>query len=159
MRVWHQAARFIIPLAWVLFVVSFFLPASNVVALRGTEPGTPLTGWQTFTSSLIVLAAQPLIVVAEPRTVLFLAFPLVNLAGLLAPIVLAWDDCWALSWLFLICGIVPWVFPKSVTGDLFIGFYLWNFSFFADFIGCILVSVSRKQAFAAQIRRLNENAV
>ncbi len=34
-----------------------------------------LTACVAFTSSLGVLAAQPLIIVAEPRTLLFLAFP------------------------------------------------------------------------------------
>lgn len=81
--------------AWLLFVISFFLPATNVVEVGGTVPGTPLTGWQAFTSSVGVLAGQPLIIIAEPRTLLFLTFPFINLTMLFAPVaVLAWDDSW-----------------------------------------------------------------
>jgi hypothetical protein len=132
--------------AWLTFIMSFFLPATNVVEMPDTAPGTPLTGWQAFTGSLEILAAQPLIIIAEPRTLLFLAFPFVNLAMLLAPIVvLTWDRSWLLGWFFLLCGLFPWVFPKSITGDLFVGFYLWDLSFFAMMLGCVLASMSRNR--------------
>ena len=145
--------------AWLMFVISFFLPATNVVEMGGTAPGTPLTGWQTFTSSLGVLAAQPLIIIAEPRTLLFLTFPFINLAMLFAPIVvLAWDDSWFLSGLFLLFGLLPWLLPKDVTDNLFVGFYLWDLSFFAMVAGCILVSISRKQIYDSAIQRVQNHA-
>jgi len=133
-------------MAWLMFVVSFFLPATNVLEMGGTPPGTTLTGWQAFTSSILVLAAQPLVVIAEPRVLLFLAFPFINLAMLFAPpIVMKWEDSWLLSGPLLLCGVMPWMLPKSVTGDLFVGFYLWDFAFFLMAIGCIAVSMSRLQ--------------
>ena len=52
-----------------------------------------------------------------------------------------------MSVLFLVFGILPWIFPKTVTGDLFLGFYLWDFSFFAMVAGCILAGVGRKQIY------------
>jgi hypothetical protein len=122
--------------------------------MGGTESGTPLTGWQAFTSSLEVLAVQPLIIIAEPRTLLFLAFPFINLAMLFAPVaVLAWDDSWLLSGLFFLFGILPWFFPKDVTGDLFVGFYLLDLSFFIMIAGCVLVSIGRKQIYDTAIQK------
>jgi hypothetical protein len=159
MRIPRRLSEVMVIAAWLMFIVSFFLPATNVLAMSSTPPGTPLTGWQAFTSSLAVLAAQPLIIIAEPRTLLFLAFPFINLGMLVAPVVtLAWDDSWVVSGLFLLAGLLPWVFPKSVTGDLFVGFYLWDFSFFMMAMGCILVSVSRRQFYAGEIQRLREGA-
>lgn len=64
----------------------------------------------------------------------------------------------ALTGLLLLFGVLPWVFPKTVTGDLFVGFYLWDFSFFAMVVGCILVSVSRRQFYESEIQRVRESA-
>lgn len=154
MRIVRRLPAAVVFTAWLTFVVAFFLPATNVVEMSGTKPGTPLTGWQAFTSSLEVLAVQPLIVIAEPRTLVFLAFPFVNLAMLLAPVVaLGWDDSWLVSWLFVLCGVLPWVFPKDVTGELFVGFYLWDASFFAMAIGCILVRMERRRVYARDLKR------
>jgi len=137
----------------------FLLSASDGCGGAGRHTaGTPLTGWQAFTSSIYVLVGQPLIIIAEPRTLLFLAFPFLNLAMLIAPVVLAWDEAWLLSGLFLLLGLLPWVFPKTVTGDLFVGFYCWDCSFFAMCIACVLVSVSRRMFYAREIRRLRESA-
>jgi hypothetical protein len=144
----------VVSAAWLMFIVSFFLPATNVVETGGTAPGTPLTGWQAFSSSLEVLAVQPLIIIAEPRTLLFLTFPFINLAMLLAPVVvLAWDDSWLLSGLFFLFGLLPWLFPKAVTGDLFVGFYLWDLSFFMMIFGCVLASINQKQINDAAIQK------
>ena len=154
MRIPRYFSAVIVSAAWLIFIVSFFLPATNVVAASGTPPGTPLTGWQAFMSSLEVLAVQPLIIIVEPRTLLFLCFPFINLAMLLAPVVvLAWDDAWLLSGLFLLFGLLPWLFPKHVTGDLFVGFYLWDLSFFTMLVGCVLASISRKQIHDAAIQK------
>jgi hypothetical protein len=147
-RLIHHHVRYlpavVVIVAWLMFIFSFFLPTTNVLAMGGTAPGAPLTGWQAFTSSLEVLAVQPFVILAEPRTLLFLIFPFINLVMLLAPvIVLAWDDSWLLSGLFLSFGLLPWCFPKAVTGDLFVGFYLWDLSFFMMMVGCVLVSISR----------------
>lgn len=150
MRMSHHLPAVIVWGAWLVFIVSFFLPATNVAEMGGTSPGTPLIGWEAFTSSLKVLAAQPLVIIAEPRMLLFLAFPFINFAMLVAPfVVLAWDDSWLLSGLFLLMGLFPWVFPKSVTGDLFVGFYLWDLSFFAMSIGCVLVSLNQRRVAGA----------
>jgi len=70
-----------------MFIVSFFLPATNRLELADTPAGTPLNGWQAFTTSLFVLGAQPFIVFAEPSTLHFLRFPFINVAMLLAPLV------------------------------------------------------------------------
>ncbi len=73
-------------------------------------------------------------------------------------VVLAWDDSWLLSSLFLFFGFLPWALPKDATGDLFAGFYLWDFSFFMMVIGCVLVSVSRRQFYASEIQKVRGRA-
>jgi hypothetical protein len=130
--------------AWMMFFASFFLPATNVLANEDTWPGTPLTGWDAFVSPFLLIAAQPSIVIAEPRVLLFLAFPFINAAMIALPLVAVRDPelaPWYGATLFAL-GIVPWLLPKILTGDLFVGFYLWNLSFFAMAAGCILVGAA-----------------
>jgi hypothetical protein len=125
--------------AWLMFFTSFFLPATNVVERGGTPPGTPLPGWDAFFSSLTVLAAQPFIVIAEPRALLLLAFPFINAAMIVIPLVALREPELA-PWygsVLVPLGLIPWLLPKTLTGDLFIGFYLWNVSFFAMAAGCV----------------------
>src|SRR5204863_6482162 len=83
--------------------------------------------------SLFAGALNPWAWMADPTVSLFLVFPLANAAMLLAPLLIfAFDDRAALvASLFLPCAILPWLLPKTLTGDLFIGFYCWNASFVA----------------------------
>jgi hypothetical protein len=134
--------------AWIMFFASFFLPATNVVEKGGTPPGTPLLGWDAFCRSLLLLPALPLVLIAEPRALLFLTFPFINAAMLVIPLVALRDPELA-----PLCGatlappgIVPWLLPKMLTGDLFIGFYLWNLSFFAMAVGCILFGLADRSS-------------
>jgi hypothetical protein len=134
-------AKVVVLSAWLIFIVSFFLPTTNALEMPDTKPGTPLTGWQAFILSQKILAIQPLTILAEPRTVLFLTFPFINLAMLFAPLaILMWEDAWILSGVFVPCGLFPWIFPKDVTGELFAGFYLWDASFFVMALGSLLAS-------------------
>ena len=146
----------VILVAWLMFIVSFFLPATNVVALAGTKPRTPLTGWQSLATALEVVVVQPLIVLIEPSTVLFLAFPFINLAMLVAPLVaLSREGSALLSLLLILSGALPWVLPKEITGDLFVGFYLWDASFLLMSAGCVLANIRRSQASREEIRVAN----
>jgi hypothetical protein len=143
----RQFPTAIVLVAWLMFIVSFFLPASNVLAKAGGMPGAPLTGWQTFVASQMMLAYPLtfLLIHDQPRILLFLLFPFINLVMLLAPVVvLAWKDSWLISWIFLLFGLFPWIFPKDMTGDLFIGFYLWDLSFLLMMAGCISVGICRR---------------
>jgi hypothetical protein len=100
--------------AWLMFVASFFLPATNVVERGGTPPGTPLSGWDAFCSSLMVLGAQPLVVIAEPRSLLFLTFPLLNLAMIFIPLIaLSHPEHAPLIGVPLIpLGLIPLLLPR-----------------------------------------------
>jgi hypothetical protein len=159
MRIPRHLPAAIVTVAWLMFFISFFLPATNRLEMGGAPPHTPLTGWQAFTSSLFVLGALPLIVLVEPLTLLFLAFPFINLAMLLSPLVaLSWQRAAVLSFLLIPCGALPWVFPKDVTGDFFIGFYIWDASFFVMAAGCILASIQRSQAYDSQVQTLQAGA-
>ena len=88
MRIPHHLPVAAVAVAWLMFIGSLFLSANNRLEMPGASPGTPLTGWQAFAASLVV-AAHPLVILAEPRTLLFLflTFPFINLAMLLAPLV------------------------------------------------------------------------
>ena len=128
--------------AWLLLVVSFTLPATNVLEVAGTSSGTPLTGLQAFYGSLRTCAFSPLIWIAEPRVLLFLIFPIGNSLMLLAPMLLPMlrEKSAILAPPLVLCALIPWFLPKSLLGELFFGFYLWNMSFIAMSIACILAS-------------------
>ncbi|MGO8925816.1 MAG: hypothetical protein ACLQU3_02810 [Limisphaerales bacterium] len=162
MRIPRHLPVVVVVTAWLMFIVSFFLPATDVVELGGTAPGTPLTGWQALTTSVDSFG-HPLtflFVLKEPRTLLLLAFPFINLIMLLAPLVVAlvWEEAWMVSGVFLLFCFVPWLLPKELTGNQFVGFFLWDLSFFLMGAGCILASIAWKQACEAQIQRLHESA-
>jgi len=150
-----------IALAWLMFIASFFLPATDVVEMSGTAPGTPLTGWQAFTTSLEIFGhpVTLLLIPKEPSLLLLLAFPLINLVMLFSPLpALAWEEAWMLSGVFLLFGFVPRLLPRELIGNLFVGFYLWDLSIFMMGVGCILASIAWKQAYEAEIQRLRQSA-
>ena len=133
------APVFIITAAWGLFLASFFLPATNMLSVAGTSPGTPLTGWQAFTSSMIHGVMNPWLWILEPRVFLYLVYPFANLLMLITP-KLAFDspDTSLYPALILMAfGVIPWLLPTTLTGDLFFGFYCWNGSYFLMAFGCI----------------------
>lgn len=135
-------------------MLSFFLPATNAFEMPTTPPGTPLTGWQTCTSWLTFLAVEPLIIIAQPRSIVVLSFPVIDVAMLAAPfVVLAWDRAWLLSGCFFLFGFLPWLLPTGFLGDMFIGFYLWDVSFFVMGAGCVLAGISRRQAYDRPLPR------
>lgn len=143
-RFWRLFGALIVGVGWLAFITSFFLPATNVVERGGTSPGTPLVGWDAAISSIRVLAAQPLVFVVEPRAWLFLIFPLLNLGVLLSPAV-AVSMPKKVGWLALVllpAAIVPQTLPKTLTGDLFVGFYVWIGSFVTLAVGYILISLT-----------------
>jgi hypothetical protein len=151
----------VVTTAWLMFMMSFFLPATDIVEMDNTPPGTALTGWQAFTTSLAVFG-QPLtflLILKMPRMLLLLAFPFINLMMLLAPVAaLAWEEAWILSGWFMLCGFVPWLLPKAIAGNLFAGFYFWDVSFFVMSAGCVLASIACKQAYETEIQRLRKSA-
>ena len=130
--------------SWLLFVLSFFLPATNILGKAGTLPDVPLTGWQAFTTSIFCGAMNPWMWIAEPRVVLFLIFPFANSLMLIAPLmsIMLREKAAALAIFIVPCAVVPWCMPKKLLGDLFVGFYCWNGSFFAMSLGCILASLA-----------------
>lgn len=139
--------------AWSMFLVSFFLPATNTLVSANAESGSPLTGWEAFYTSFLVLISTPFIVLIEPRTLLFLMFPIVNFVMALAPWIAASEDRAVLLGLFLVpCGFLPWLLPRGITGDILIGFYLWNASYFLMAVGCILRRYSIDSCRSLELR-------
>lgn len=142
-------AALVVLTAWFIFLFSFFLPASNVVSGGGASPGTPLTGWETFTSSILLLAGQPLVILAEPKALLFLTFPFINLLMLISPFVALGEHERAplLALVLVPFGLLPMALPKILTGDVFIGFYAWVGSFFLMSAGCLLLGWAARPVF------------
>jgi hypothetical protein len=137
-------AIFIIIVGWLAFIASFFLPATNVVERGGAPPGTALVGWDAAVSSVQLVAAQPLVIFAEPKALLFLLFPLINLVALLSPLV-ALSNPTKAAWLAIVLvpvAAMPLTMPKPLVGDLFIGFYFWSGSFLVMGIGYIVVGLT-----------------
>ncbi len=163
---WHRAdmhrgvvkhsrlpALLIFGLGWVCFITSFFLPATNVLERGGTRPGTPMVGWDAAISSVTTIGAQPLILIAEPKSILFLLFPLVNLMMLLSP---AWalgepESAFWLAIVLLPIGICTVGMPATLIGDVFAGFYLWVGSFFVVSVGCIVLSLSTRRTLSGPV--------
>ena len=140
----HIPSIVVIAFAWALFLLSFFLPATNSLEVGGTPPGTPLTGWQAFTASLSAGASNHWVFFFDPRVFLVLIYPFANGLMLLTPMLLCVlrEKSAALA-IFLIPSLLPiWFLPYSLRGDLFIGFYVWQFSFVLMAIGCILSSLA-----------------
>jgi len=159
MRIPRHLPVIVVITAWIVFVVSFFLPTTDVLEMPGTPPGTPLTGWQAFTTSfeMIGYPLSILLIAKDPRILVLLTFPLINFVMLFSPLAaLAWEEAWTLSGWFMLCGSVPWLLPKEIAGHLFVGFYLWDFSFFMMSAGCILASIAHKQADVAELQRLRK---
>ncbi|HEX6960423.1 MAG TPA: hypothetical protein VF175_01040 [Lacipirellula sp.] len=137
-----RPARAIIAVAWLMFFTSFFLPATNVLEAAGTAPGTPLTGWQAFSAT--VLALHPLAVLAEPKILLFLAAPVINLAMIIVPLasLVAARAGLRAGPLLVPLAIVPFGFPDKALGDLYSGFYTWVASIALMAAGCIWLGLS-----------------
>jgi len=132
----------ILILSWLALLASFYLPATNVLGVAGNEPGTPLTGWQAFESSILAGAFNPWVWIADLRVLWFLVFPFTNALMLAAP-VFGWLREHAFVPAIILAGaaIVPWQLPHGLTGDLFVGFYVWNGSYVLAFLGgCILAA-------------------
>ncbi len=125
-------------IAWLTFVVSFFLPATGSDAAAEN-------GWQTFVASIESLLLIPWNFAAGPCIFLFILFPFFNFAMLLAPRRLADWNAELAAVGFLIGGGLPWLISQDVSGKLFVGFYLWDLSFFVMAAGCILLSIQRNQ--------------
>lgn len=128
----------ILAAGWLLFVVSFFLPATDVLQRAGTPAGAPLVGWQAARAAWVALAAQPLVFLVEPRALLFLLAPLANLIALLSPLLAigAPQRAGGLAIVFLLAALAALSLPKTLTGNLFIGFYVWVGSFALLSAGC-----------------------
>lgn len=136
MRIHPHLPTAIVATAWMMFLISFLLPTTN-----------GHNGWGAFTTSILVMGAQPLIILAEPRVRLFLIFPFANLAMLLAPsLAFTWEWRPLLMLLLPVFGLIPWALPQELTGELFIGFYVWKFSFFLMAAGCLLSGLAEKSA-------------
>lgn len=129
-----RVGRCIIVLGWCIFVASFFLPATNVLQMPDSAPGTPMTGWDAMWS--IHVLGSPVVYLAflfaEPRAFVLLAFPFANLAALASPCFLSTADEIGpyLAFGFLLAGILPWFIPPLLLADRFIGYWLWQGSFF-----------------------------
>ncbi len=133
----HRLAQTIVITAWLMFLVSFFLPVTNALEWHGTPPGTPLNGWQASFCA-VNLATEPMILLFEPRMLMFLVVPILNITMLFAPLCIRAvdEETPILSVLFVVFGGLPWLIPKELTDDVFCGFYVWDAPFFLMATGC-----------------------
>jgi hypothetical protein len=128
-------------LAWITFLVSFFLPTALQI---GSMLGSPLarqSGWQTLvdTYALSLDAAGD-----NPLALLCLLSPLVNLPMLIAPVTnLTLKHYAGLTGALLFFGGIAaiWVCTQVYEG-LAIGFYFWIGSILAMALASFLISGS-----------------
>lgn len=147
----HSTGRFrsrigllILAAGWLLFVASFALPATDVAELPGTPPGTPLNGWQAMSSGVLSVFYFPLILVAEPRTLLLLLLPVLNLGIFVCPVLLMYadeEDAPLFGTFMLICGVSISLLPWNLVGNLYYGFYCWTGSILVMALGYFVLGV------------------
>ncbi len=131
----------LIAISWLTFLLSFFLPASDVVSLPNTGESA-LTGWQAMVSSVTLVFLTPILWFAEPRCLLFFVFPFTNFTFLVLPIAVLWlrGDSWVLIPVMLTAYGIPFVIPSGFFRNLYIGFYLWHNSHLLGAVGVGLAS-------------------
>lgn len=90
-----------------------------------------------------------IILMANPAIHLFAAFPLMNLTMLFAPCV-TFAGRWsaALALILVPSGLLPLWLPVAIRGDIFVGFFLWNISFFIMSAECILATAASLSSIA-----------
>jgi hypothetical protein len=125
-------------LTWIVFLVSFAIPATDVLV---TKNG-PLTGWQACLHSIAVPLTHPLALIAmvsdDPASLLLFAVPFVNVIMFVSPVFAARSPfSWFWCPLLAVSGIMPWLLPGDLLGNVFVGFYCWNGSFWAMTILCL----------------------
>ena len=107
-----------------------------------------MTGWQTMCALQLFINPFVLlgIVVAQPPAVMLLAFPFTNIAALVSPCFLSTADEIGsyLAFAFILAGILPWFIPPAMLGDRFIGYWLWQGSFFVMAAGWRLASLDHQ---------------
>ena len=136
-HIWTVAGYTMFIIAWSAFVVSFFLPASALVAWPGE--GETLKGWQAMIEAYSALA---MLLLGEVRATVVLLFPLINGMALIAPLFVfaARRSAPFLAVVLGVCGIVPWCLPPILLHELRVGFYIWDASFFVMALGCIVLA-------------------
>lgn len=140
-----RLGRGIIILGWCIFVTSFFLPATNVLQMPESAPGTPMTGWETMCS--LHLFINPFVLlgigIGEPWALVLLAFPFTNLGALVSLGFLPTADEAGpyLAFAFFLAGILPWFIPPVMLGDRFTGYWLWQGSIFVMAAGWYLAGL------------------
>lgn len=132
----------IVTSSWLMFLASFFLPATNVLEAAGTAPGTPLTGWQAFVTSISAGSFNPWAWLGDWRVMAFLIFPVTNAVMFVAPAFgVLGKGSFVPALLLLPAAVVPWLLPHELRGDLYVGFYLWNASYVVASVGCCLLAI------------------
>jgi hypothetical protein len=132
----------IVLVSWVAFVTSFFLPATNILQMAGTVPGTPLTGWEAFTVSIYAGVFNFWAWLGDLRVLVFAFFPFTNAVMFIAPACSCLGRyAFAPALILVPATLLPWLLPHNLLGDLFIGFYVWNGSYLTMSLGCCLLAV------------------
>jgi hypothetical protein len=137
MRVPRQIPIIVASVAWLMFVVSQFLPTMTV---GGTEV---LTGWEVSTAWLECFRDPLFFVVMfmKPGFLLLLIVPFIALAMLAGPLpVLVWDDAWVLGGVFISFSSLVYLLKIGSEALIGVGFYLWFLSILFMGVACFLRS-------------------
>ena len=126
-------------LTWGVFLASFAMPATDVLV---TQTADAMTGWQACVAAVEIPLAHPVALLAltldNPTTLLLFAVPIVNTILFFSPVFAARRPfSWLYSPLLAVAGIMPWLLPGELLGNLFIGFYCWNGSFWVMTLLCL----------------------
>jgi hypothetical protein len=135
---WGRETWWLIIVAWLLFVVSMFRPATNVIG-SDERPATGFEAAMACASGLLTVYSV-LLTILDGRAIVLWGSPFFNVVMLLAPWLVYRNPANAL-WIATIlvpAAIGPLILPAAMTGDVFVGFYVWVASFVVMIIGCAL---------------------
>ena len=141
-------SAFLLAGGWLLFVVSFFLPATDVVELVSSEPGESLLGWQASVQSLRCIFVKPWLCFLEPRLAFFLVFPFSNLFVFAFPaITLKLErESFVPALVVSVVGSMIFFIPQPFLGTRMIGYYLWMISHFVLAAGGFLYAITKSKS-------------
>ena len=132
-------------LIWMLYLISFLLPATNVAEAAGAPIGTPLTGYQAFLLMLngglhpFVFLPFPVMLILVPIILLgnfvIALLPIAAIPPQFSPVV----SC-VLGGIAIVGAIAVLKMPADLKGTVFVGYYLWIISMMAG--GLVLIGFS-----------------
>jgi hypothetical protein len=147
MRILYHIPSAMIWAGWIVFLSSFFLPAYDGLERPGTDPGTPLLGWQAMVDSIVVLTYKFWVVLFEPGFIVFFLAPIGNAFVLFVPLFVQnlREGSWLISLPLVAISAMMWILPSEMYQHTLYGFWTWNLSILYMAFAAIVNAIAMQQ--------------